>query len=406
MSNGATTIDHPPRAAPVAHDRLAGRPGLEVSIRLLGTLTAEDLAAWRALARESAEPNPFQEPAFILPLVQSGLVEDALHILSVRDVATADWRGACVFQACPPTFRRPLPHLRSLNSRYSFLDSPLVHRHHVPAAFEAMFGHLRLQRTWHGARFRIQRAESAQIRELNRQARMLDLGIDHDRAWKRATTHLTPAVGNSLLASCSRSRRKSLLRARRWLEERGAVSHRLVQPSHGEHQAVDTFLELETLGWKGARGTAIASHAADLSFFRSMVQQFSAERRMLFGELLVGDQVVASTCNLVSGSALFAFKLGWNPAFAKGNPGHWAELELAPALVRERPDVTRIDSCSTQGSYVESVSSDLERMESAVYVWSRRASVLCEVRRRIRALRNGGRGAAAGGETPAGAVPP
>jgi CelD/BcsL family acetyltransferase involved in cellulose biosynthesis len=391
MSPGLLTAE--PRLAPPRNELERRGPeeecAPEVSIRPLADLTAPDIANWQRLARVAAEPNPFQESSFVLPLAASGLVKESLFVVVVRDKARGEWLAACVFQACPPSFWRPLPHLRSLHSRYSFLDSPLVHRDHLADALRAALSALQLQRSWHGVRFRVQRANGAQSREWNHQARLLGVSTDHDSTWQRAATDLRAFSRDSLLGRCSRSRRKSLLRARRWLEDQGRVAHRLVWPASGDHPACHSFLELEALGWKGAERTALSSQPADSRFFREMVDRFAAEGRVIFGELRVGERLVASTCNLVSGTVVFAFKLGWNPAYAKGNPGHWAEIELASDLAGERPDLTRLDSCSQQGSYVESVSTHLENMESTVYVWSRRASALCELRRQIRRIRNG-----------------
>jgi CelD/BcsL family acetyltransferase involved in cellulose biosynthesis len=362
---------------------------LDVSLRPLPLISASEITDWQSLARQAAEPNPFQEPEFVLALADSGVVSESLHVLAVKDVAARRWLAACVFQACPPTLTRPLPHLRSLCSRYSFLDSPLVHREHVPAALRAALAYLQQQRSWHGARFRIQRSGGDQAAEWSRQARQLGLAVDHDSVWQRAATSLTAVRAESLLARCSRSRRKSLTRARRWLESLGPVSHRLISPADSRDPTCSDFLTLEALGWKGAHGTAIASQQADVRFFQMMVDRFAAERRIVFSELRVGGQLVASTCNLVSGTTVFAFKLGWNPEYARGNPGHWAEIELASSLSRERTDLLKIDSCSQEGSYVESVYTQTQAMESATCVWSRRATALCEIRRQIRSIRRG-----------------
>ncbi|QDT55624.1 hypothetical protein Pan44_36700 [Caulifigura coniformis] len=370
-----------------------------VAVRPLSLLRESDFRDWRDLARRAVEPNPFQEPQFITALQEAGVVS-SLNVLSVVDDSSGQWLAAGVFEVCLPSLTRPLPHLRSLSSRYSFLDSPLVHRDHLPRALESALRYLQRQRWWHGARFRVVKSEGPQAAEWSRQTKNAGLAIDRDRTWRRAVTHLAGADADALLSRCSRSRRKSLLRARRSLEASGPVSHRLVVPGPHDSRAREEFLRLEALGWKGGTGTAIASSQSDSQFFRNMTEQFAADRRVIFGELLVGDRVIASTCNLVAGTTVFAFKLGWDPEFARGNPGHWAEIELAAALARERPDLERIDSCSQPGSYVEAVSTSSQAMESSVCVWSRRATALCELRRQFRVIRSGW-WAAARSEAPA-----
>ena len=119
-----------------------------------------------------------------------------------------------------------------------------------------------------------------------------------------------------------------------------------------------------------------------------MIGEFASTRAACFGELMIGERVIASTCNLIAGRTLFAFKLGWDPEFARGNPGHWAEIELANAVREELPEITTIDSCSQPGSYVESVSTGSHPMASSVHVWSRRAQVLCGIRRAVQSLKS------------------
>ncbi len=362
--------------------------GADVFVRPLSMLSPDDIAAWKRLAGRAAEPNPFQEPEFVLPLAEHVLRDDDIRILSVADCDSGEWIAACAVQACAPSLSRPLPHLRALQSAYSFLDSPLIDRQQLSRATRSALAYLRHQRMWHGIRFRVQNPNTPQMAILTRQALAFDLAIDTDHHWTRAVTDLRDVRETPLIDRCSKSRRKSLQRARRTLEKAGPVSHRLVTGDDAQRACAE-FLRLEALGWKGAEGTAIACLPDDRSFFEAMVRGFAATGQVLFGELLVGERVIASTCNLVAGSHVFALKLGWDPEFAGGNPGHWAEIELATALARQRPDLTLIDSCSQPGSYVESVATGRIEMASVVLVWSRRASALCEVRRQLRFFRSG-----------------
>ncbi len=166
------------------------------------------------------------------------------------------------------------------------------------------------------------------------------------------------------------------------------MSFQLQAPAPDCESPAREFLRLEQLGWKGELRTAIASRPDHEDFFLRAIRGFAAGGRAVFGELRIDDRVIASTCNLVAGSTLFALKLGWDPAFASGSPGFWSEIELASAVRSDRPDLLLIDSCSQAGSYVEAVAAGQVEMGAAVYVWSRRASALCTVRRQLRALRS------------------
>ena len=84
-----------------------------------------------------------------------------------------------------------------------------------------------------------------------------------------------------------------------------------------------------------------------------MIDGFSRCGRVFFTELCVNHEVIASTSNVVSGNAGFAFKVGWHPGYAKLAPGLLNELELirhAPTLCAE---LAYIDSGAAPGSYVD-----------------------------------------------------
>ncbi|MBX3443398.1 MAG: GNAT family N-acetyltransferase [Planctomyces sp.] len=369
------------------HSTRPGAPRLSVQVRRLAELDSLDLSRWRDLAERALDPNPFQEPEFILPLA-SGLVDaEPLRVLTVSRGDGGEWLAAGVFQECAPSLTRPLPHLRALSSAYSFLDQPLIDREQADAAMEAAFDYLSAQRNWHGFRVRTQRADGRQTALLDVIACARGVARFVDRVWNRPVLELDGLDPDSVLERCSKSRRKSLQRSRRWLSEQGRLEYRLVVPGADDVEPIEDFLRLEALGWKGKRGTALATRPADELFFREMTRGFAARGRLLMGELRLDGRVIASTCNLRAGRVAYAFKIGWDPEWSKGNPGHWSELDLISAIRREHPDIEVLDSCASEGSYTASLYGTTRPMSSAVYVWSRRAIALSLAREQIQRLK-------------------
>jgi len=116
---------------------------------------------------------------------------------------------------------------------------------------------------------------------------------------------------------------------------------------------IERFLALEDTGWKGVNGTSLRSHTADTKFFRELMREMARAGRAVITELRVADEVVATTSNLVSGRAAFAFKLGWHSDYRRMAPGILNEIELikhAPTLFG---DCEFIDSGSLPGSFME-----------------------------------------------------
>jgi CelD/BcsL family acetyltransferase involved in cellulose biosynthesis len=363
------------------------RERLVVAVRPLGELSLEDIARWKRLSTQADEPNPFQQPEFVLPLAANLLGYEGLRVLSVGDPENREWRAALVVRELAPSVGHPLARLSAVESRYSFLDSPLVDRRTARGALAALFDFLSAQRTWHGIEFRsMKRTGCQQIFLDDAATRVLAAGFEGS-GWTRPMIDLDLVRREGLLSHCSKSRRKSLTRSQRWLERQGKVGFRLRCIEPAEIEPIETFLRLESLGWKGSRGTALASRAADEKFFVEMVNALAERGDVIFGELTIDGRVVASTCNLRARDTLFAFKIGWDPEFARGNPGHWSELELATALQNAVPGIHRIDSCSSADSYLSSIYPHSYRVSPMVYTWSRRGVALWSARAQARGIK-------------------
>jgi CelD/BcsL family acetyltransferase involved in cellulose biosynthesis len=184
----------------------------------------------------------------------------------------------------------------------------------------------------------------------------------------------------------SKSRRKTLKRNRRRLESYGSVEFRLHRPEPGDSRAVEEFLRLESLGWKGDQGTAMATDANHARFCRELVTGFAARGQVIFGELTVDDRPVASTLNLLSGESLFAFKIGWDPEFAECSPGTLSELNLLEHC-HEVPGLNQIDSCAKPGSYVENVWPWRRKLTTGVFTTSMTGTLAASALSRVKQIK-------------------
>jgi hypothetical protein len=117
--------------------------------------------------------------------------------------------------------------------------------------------------------------------------------------------------------------------------------------------AVDRFLTLEALGWKGDEGTAMLSKPADMRFFRAVVERLAGENRVFFSELWCGDDIVASNSNFIAGDMGFAFKVGWDPGFRDQSPGILNELQFMEGFADAMPDIACVDGGAQPGSFID-----------------------------------------------------
>lgn len=362
-----------------------------VCIRRLHPLDATivDIAKWRRLSSESLEPNVFLDPEFVLPLIEEIPTDQCPRLLIAEDLRTGEWLGLCLFEVPCWSLSSPFPMARGLSSPYAFQQGWLIAGRSGSRAIDALFGYQLQQRDWHGFQIKNLPTESAQTELMIKAAERMGISISRHGEWERAEYLVQPGMTTEeLLRDCSKSRRKSLKRCRRMLEELGEVQYRLEPAQSGHDPRVNDFLRLEKAGWKLLSGTAIGLKRTDEAFFRRMIDGLASEERVLFGELQLNGQTIASTCNLRSGDTLIGFKIGWDSAYSAGAPGLWSELELAAAVSQRYPEIARIDSCAVKGSYVESVWKDRQGLFSGTFSWSRRGKALQAAKNCYRTVRD------------------
>jgi CelD/BcsL family acetyltransferase involved in cellulose biosynthesis len=326
-------------------------PSLTTRFLALAELDAATVDAWADLERRAVEPNVFLSPHFVLPALRHLEPELRPVILTVSRPGGA-LVGLGVFRDRPAAKRFPLRHLRAFCSIHSYLSGWLLDREHAREAIGALLGRLSARGTpWHGLVFAHLPADEGHRLMLEAAGSLGGHWFEYARC-TRATLEVAEAGERHINEQFSSQRLKALRRKRRQLEDSGPVTWTL-QAAPEIEGCIDRFLHLEHSGWKGAAGESLLSSRANEAFFRDMVEGLRREGRVFFTELSVGSEVVSSTSNLVSGNEGFAFKIGWDPRYATMSVGILNEVELirhAPALLGH---LTRLDSGSEPGSYME-----------------------------------------------------
>ena len=82
----------------------------------------------------------------------------------------------------------------------------------------------------------------------------------------------------------------------------------------------------------------------------------------------MNGKVIASTSNLISGCAGFAFKIGWDEAFSKLGPGILNEVEFMKYFPELLPSIKYVDSGAGDGSFIEKLWPDHVSLVSGFYV--------------------------------------
>lgn len=342
-------------------------------LRGAAELEAFDVAL-RTLGAAALDDNAYAAPAFMGPLLRHRAGE---HPLRIALVWKDDELVACApFAILPPTVRTPLPALSTVVTEHGSPLHPVLHREHVEGALRALWDWIEgsehpwqlvlLDRVSAASRF-----WAALAPELARRDAPVWVREVHGRPM--LARH---ASFDAYLATLPSSRRKGYRRRLRALERAGATFH-LHRDLSEVPDLAERFMQLEARSWKGTSGTALLASPADRAFFTDAVQRFAGERGLFFVELRIGGVPAAMTANFVAGRTLFAFKVAYDPVFAKYSPGIVTELEGIKRF-HEEPDLLVADSGSTAQAYVRAYFRDQAELQwlcIATPRWAARAFV-------------------------------
>ena len=346
---------------------------MKLSVRLLQwkDLTPGMLAAWADLESRALDPNAYLSPHFVVPAQRylDGHADPLVIWIEQKGTAGHEVLGVGIFDAVRGTRRFPLPHLRAFISCHSYLSGLLVDSTVASEVLEAWIAYCAGKAFhWHGIDFMYWQTDG-KSEQLVR-----SIASQHGTTWheyermSRAVLYPSQAGEPYIESQLSTNRRKDARRCMRRLGDIGPVTWTPLQGAAVDEACIDRFLKLERAGWKGEQGDALLSNSSDEQFFREMVRGFAGAGRALFAELRVGERVICSTSNFISGRAAFAFKIGWHRDFAKMSPGTLNEVEMirqAPSLLAK---LDFFDSGAGQDSYINELWVDRRPLSHSILV--------------------------------------
>ena len=354
---------------------------MKITVRLLQwkDLTPGRLAAWADLESRALDPNAYLSPHFVMPAQRylDGHADPLVIWIEQEGTAGHEVLGVGIFDAVRGTRRFPLPHLRAFISRHSYLSGLLVDSTVASEVIEAWITYCTSKAfRWHGIDFKYWQADGKSEQLVRSIAPQHGITWHEYERMSRAVLYPSQAGEPYIESQLSTNRRKDARRCMRRLGDIDPVAWTPLQGSAVDEACIDRFLELERDGWKGEQGDALLSNSADEQFFREMVRGFAGADRVLFAELRVGERVICSTSNFLSGRAAFAFKIGWHRDFAKMSPGTLNEVELirqAPYLLGK---LEFIDSGAGLNSFIDELWVDRRPLSKSLFVTSRAGHVM------------------------------
>lgn len=123
----------------------------------------------------------------------------------------------------------------------------------------------------------------------------------------------------------------------------GTVTHRTHTAAPEVAVALEAFIALERMGWKGARGSSLANDERRLAFARGLVASLAADGRVRADLLAAGDRVLAVLLTLTAGDVAFLWKIAHDPDFAQASPGVQVARMATHGLLND-PEIRLVDS--------------------------------------------------------------
>lgn len=354
------------------------------------------LDSWAQLCREASEPNVFYEPALLLPALRHLVGDEEVYVVLVyQRAAGREDRLVGLFPLHRGSYRGlPVAQVSLWEHMHCFLTTPLVARDAVAPALEAFLEYLAGERA-SLIEWGVLGADGPIYEALCGCLERRGLPFHETRSFERAVLERAESAAQFLEANLKKSRRKSLRRNRRKLEEEGAVGTRRLGVDEDPLPWIEAFLAIEASGWKGREGTALQQSPEQRRFFVAAALELARHGKLAMLGLTLDDRFIAMQCNFRTAGdsgGSFSFKMAYDETFARFGPGTLTET-FNIELFHDDPVARWEDSCcSDSGAVVEEFWQGRRRIVSlqaatsrGVRGWIARGVPL--VRRSLRRLR-------------------
>lgn len=313
-------------------------------------LARHEAAAWDALVAQAAHPNPHYGRQVVEAHRRHGLASADLSVVVVRHAG----RLAALLP-----FVRSLGPTRPLVSPYITQTSPLV-ADDAPAgtlaALAAGMARASGARSW---RWPLLPVEEAPGRGLLAALGTEGWTLGYVARFARPVLLRGPEGAAAPVDNRIRERRKDLRRRYRRLAEQGTVTLEVATQGQALGAALEAFLALEARGWKGARGTALASRPDTVGFARSLFASEAAAGpvRPRVDLICLDGRPLAASLALIAGGTATLLKTAYDETARAFAPGVLLEAEIVRAF-HETRFAERLDSASRPGSVLETLYAD------------------------------------------------
>ncbi|MCE4222481.1 GNAT family N-acetyltransferase [Methylobacterium sp. C25] len=308
------------------------------------------LPAWRDLARDPLVENLFFEPEFALAAAHA--FGGGIRLLTVSD-RPPEAPGARLLALWPCRVVRrwgvPIPALMGWTHGFSIFGAPLLAKSEAAPALRALLDaprHLGLPRRLLMPYLPLDGPFAALLDDV-----LARSGRRRADFWAHERGFLAPAVGRDgtrdayLDAHLSERKARQLARLFRRISADASVEHEIVREPGRLAEALDDYIALESAGWKGQAGTAVAKRPNEAAFLAGLVRSYGTDRRIRFDRLRRDGRSLAVSLSLETASTFWFLKIAHDETEAKNSPGALLVERVTRSLLAD-PRIAAADSCA------------------------------------------------------------
>lgn len=290
--------------------------------------------AWEVLEDRALDDNFYMTAGFVTEVFRSHVGDVPHRVVFVYETAAGlrQLIGCAAFTISTTSDLGLGTTLWSLVHPHCYLSHPLLDRERALEAFKRIWDWVeRPGQPWRLAVLNRMRPDSPVTQLVHR-----ELTHRRQRIWVRESFSrvlLKPRESfEAHIQALSRNRRKDYGRQLRRLEDMGSVEMVLHRDLSGGRDLAARFMEIEAKSWKGEEGTALQQKSSDQEFFTNLTEALGNRKKLLWCEVKLDGAPIAMSCNFMTGSTLFGFKVAYDPEYATYSPGIVAEMEVVRAI--------------------------------------------------------------------------
>ena len=301
---------------------------------------------WEALARRSAEPNPFFEAWFTLPSFEQFADSDAYKIAAYW--VSGRLAGIMPLKHFSNYYGHSLPNVGTWLHDHSFCGAPLVMRGYEHCFWTALMACLD-QKPGQALFLHLPALPEGGVLD-NALARVLVETLRASAIVERTeramiASDLSPE--HYLAKAISTKKRKELRRQRNRLSELGKLTFERLEKTECIEPWIEQFLALDASGWKGEAGSALKGNPASYTFFADTMYAASQAGKLERLALRLDGKPIAMLANFLTAPGAYSFKTAFDENYSRYSPGLLLQIENLEIL--NRKGIAWTDSCAVEG---------------------------------------------------------